>query len=446
MKIILSAYNFYPVHKGGTEVYTKALTLYLHGKNLEVLVIAALDESNTLSGKLITDNDEIKAVYYLYENICVLGVQLKKQATDDIYAGASKVWTENFEQIIVQLGWQYASHLIMNGITTVSGLSLCDALVHLNADIRISIVVHTPFICPKADMIYSGNQKRCEQVLSEHTCASCLIAEKIGIPFSIGRFFNTIFNQTPLHRVISLTAFRLEKLLKKKFRGFRLLDEKTMAWIVFSNDMQQFLSKQPFITPGKISVIRHGIDSTVFYTENNIKQTSPIRFLYVGRFEEIKGVKLLGDAWQQMEERPEVCQLYLAGNWKETTTGRILADNLGNRKDVTFIEALPQDKLAGLYRETHCVIIPSKWIETGPLVFHEAIACGCDIITSDTGGQGELASLYKNKSTVFSSGDKNSLYQAIVRYKPSDKENDCFPITEAEHFERLCHRLAISSD
>ncbi|MBK6390604.1 MAG: glycosyltransferase [Saprospiraceae bacterium] len=210
--------------------------------------------------------------------------------------------------------------------------------------------------------------------------------------------------------------------------------------------MQQFLSLQPFITPGKISVIRHGIDSAVFYTENADKQTSPLRFLYAGRFEEIKGVKLLCDAWQQMEERPDVCQLYLAGNWKETTTGRLIAGNLGNRRDVTFIEALPQDKLAGLYRDTHCLIIPSKWIETGPLVFMRPLHAGCDIITSDTGGQGELAGLHKNKSTVFSSGDKNSLYQAIVGYKPSEKENDCFPITEAEHFERLCHRLAISSD
>ncbi|MBK6390603.1 MAG: hypothetical protein IPF70_08545 [Saprospiraceae bacterium] len=77
MKIILSAYNFYPVHKGGTEVYTKALAVYLQGINLEVLVIVALDESNTIHGKVITDNDEIKAAYYLYENIAVLGVQLK---------------------------------------------------------------------------------------------------------------------------------------------------------------------------------------------------------------------------------------------------------------------------------------------------------------------------------------------------------------------------------
>jgi glycosyltransferase involved in cell wall biosynthesis len=446
VKIILSAYNFYPVHKGGTEVYTKALAVYLQGINLEVLVIAALDESNTIHGKLITDNDEIKAVYYLYENISVLGVQLKKQTTDDIYAGANKVWTENFVQILEQMGWQDATQLIMNGITTVSGLSLCDAMERLNANIKISIVVHTPFICPKADMIFSANKKRCEQILSKRVCASCIITEKTGIPFSISRFFNAIVNQAPLQKLLSSTAFRLEELLEKKFSSFSLLNKRTIAWIVFSNDMQQFLARQLFITPEKITVIRHGIDTNIFFDSGIKREIAPIRFLYAGRFEEVKGVNLLSEAWHSMQDRPDKQHLFLVGNWKETKTGKKVASLLEKRNDVKFMDALGQTALAALYRKTHCVIIPSKWIETGPLVFHEAIACGCDIITSDTGGQGELASQYKNKSTVFSSGNKNSLYQAIVGYKPSEKENDCFPITEAEHFERLCHRLAISSN
>jgi hypothetical protein len=83
------------------------------------------------------------------------------------------------------------------------------------------------------------------------------------------------------------------------------------------------------------------------------------------------------------------------------------------------------------------VIIPSEWVETGPLVFHEAVTCGCDIITSDIGGQKELAELYKGKSYLFKMGDKVSLKNVITGYKRGSAKETYVPMSIEEHYDQI---------
>ena len=67
----------------------------------------------------------------------------------------------------------------------------------------------------------------------------------------------------------------------------------------------------------------------------------------------------------------------------------------------------------------HCTIIPSEWVEIGPLVFHEAISKGSDVIAADIGGCKVLAELYSAKSNLFTAGNIESLQYAIGNFKYS---------------------------
>jgi glycosyltransferase involved in cell wall biosynthesis len=444
MKIILSTYNFYPVHRGGTEVYTRNLAYYIKEKKGEVLIIAAYDPINDEGGNLLLDNEAVKAVRYTYESLTILGLLFKNQLADDVYSIEKRVWQENFVELLQQLKWTDATHLIMNGISTVSGHSLVKALLYLNPAINIGIVVHTPFMCPKADMIYARTHTRCEQVVSGQTCAACLVTASSGIPITMSNLINRGIKKIPLPGTISRKTFvRLDSLINLKFEALRLLNGKVKAWIVFSDDMKQFLSKQIFFTPDKIKTIRHGIDESVFFRTSSRKDSLPVKFLYAGRFEKIKGVQLLCEAWKSVADEPTKRQLLLVGNWKETQVGQKMVKDLKKRKDVVFYESLEQDKLANLYRTIHCLIIPSQWIETGPLVFHEAIACGCDVITSDVGGQAELAGVYTNRSVLFKSGNNKSLHKAIKNYLAANEQYEYSPISLQEHFDKVSQVLEI---
>jgi glycosyltransferase involved in cell wall biosynthesis len=438
MKIVLSAYNFYPTHRGGTEVYTRALAKYFIQQGHQVLIIAAFDKGMETAPDCVLwlANENMMVVQYTYEGLQIAGVELKNQTVDDIYAAINPAWTEGWVQLLNKMGWADTSQLYMNGFTTVSGLSLCSALIQLHPAIRISVIVHTPFICPKADMIYAKTGTRCNVVMTNSTCASCLLAAQTGIPYSLSRAVTYLLNLAFLSKLSAATPARLRNLVQKKFDAFQWLDKKIQAWVVFSEDMKTFMCHQSFISANKVMVLRHGIDKNVF-SEGAQKAGGPVLFLYAGRFEEIKGVKVLAEAWKKIADEPDVRKLYLAGNWNESNTGKVVADLLRNRKDVAFISTLSQTDLAMKYRKVHCVIIPSQWVETGPMVFHEAVACGCDIISSDIGGQGELVNVYKDKAISFHSGDTDSLHQAIINYKPTHKKGGYTAMSTAEHFNKL---------
>jgi glycosyltransferase involved in cell wall biosynthesis len=445
MKIILSAYNFYPTHQGGTEVYTKNFAYFLKAQGYEVLVLAAYDAQNEFAEKQLIDNEVIKVVSYYYQSLQVVGVLLKNQSTDDVYAIDKPIWEVCFKEILDRIGFNNATHLVMNGITTVSGLALVKAMQQLNANCIFSVVVHTPFICPKGDMMYANTNSRCQQSINPSTCAACLLTASSGIPIPFTRLFNGVINCIALPAAVgNKTVVRLVPLLEKKINAFTWLNAAVNNWIVFSDDMNNFLQQQSFFTPSKINTIRHGIDSSIFFDAHLPKKNLPLQFLYAGRFEKIKGIEILYKAWSKLPDDPSKRKLILVGNWKETTTGLTIMNKLIKRKDVIFYEYLAQPALVDLYKQIHCLIIPSKWVETGPLVFHEAIACGCDVITSDVGGQAELATVYKKKSLLFKFGNAYSLQQRIKNYSPAAQQHSYTPTNAAQHFSRLAQIIGIS--
>ena len=443
MNIVLSTYNFYPSHRGGTEVYTKAFAYFLISRGHKVLVIAADDSKKPDPVQVIFNSDEIRAISYSYERIEVIGIYQKRQSPDDIYLNKKEVWTDDFKKILLLTGWNKTDVLILNGFNTVSGISLIEAVLYFNSTAKISVIVHTPFICPKADMIYSRKYKRCDVIMSPEICGACITKEKTNLPFLFSYAFQLFQKYIPVGKLIKITGFRLQELLSKKFNAFAMLNKSVSKWIVFSFEMKNFLSNQSFITSSKIGVIRHGIDKTIFFNNATLKQNERITFLYSGRFEEIKGIKVLCDAWLDLEDLPDIRQLYLAGNWNATELGKIIVDQLSERKDVIIKGSLPQEELVDLYRKTHCVIIPSTGVETGPMVYHEAIACGCDIITSDVGGQLELCMVYKDKSFVFENKNKKSLTKIIKQYTPTTTTSANFPMSFSEHFDYLSKELCL---
>lgn len=444
MKIILSTYAFYPYASGGTEVYTSAMAEYLHNRGHQVLIVAGWSGDANAGEALVWHDDEIKAGLYQYRSLQVLGVQLMRQNAEAVYANEKGAWSSAFKEILAKIGWGDTALLLMNGVSAVSGLSLFKSLEQLNPQVKLSVIVHTPFVCAKADMIFARTGTRCQQIIAPAACAACVTATSTRLPFAFSGLLNRVAN-TGIFSALSKSAFfRQHRLLQTKIAGLQWLNEKANYWIVFSNDMRLFLEKQRFIKAATIKVIRHGIDKSIFYLPAVKPAPTPHSFLYAGRFEAVKGVELLCDAWKKLPEDTTLRQLYLAGNWQQTATGRAIHKELGHRRDVVFMEGLTQGRLADLYRQVHCVVVPSRWVETGPLVIHEAIACGCDIISSNIGGQAELAALYTGKSHVFDLLLQDSLYRLLLNYQPSGMKPAQMPWSASSHFDAVAEAIAIA--
>lgn len=443
MQIILSTFNYYPDHAGGTEVYTKELAAYLRAKGHEVLIIAGSDKDPAIPFTVLEDTAQARVIQYSFDDVPVCGVRLKEQDAENIYSLTKEGWTTLFKRLLQQLQFDGASYLLMNGLSTVSGPSLLDAFLEINPQGKSALFVHTAFVCPKADLINRRTRSRCYDVVTPHLCAACMLSAQTNTPFFVGRLFYSLPGRKLLAGKLSPTAIKLKELLKKRYGAFASMNSKLSSWIVFSSDMQQFISIQEYASPEKIIVIRHGIDTGIFHDGNRPKPASPVTFLYAGRFEEIKGIDLLAAAWKRLPDDPSRRKLMLAGNWKGKTTGEAVAKEIGSRSDVKMIDGMSQQRLAELYRQTHCVVIPTKVVETGPLVFHEAIASGCDVISSDMGGQGELTKLYNRRSVSFKNNDADSLFQAISNYQPGADKEHYEVMSVKEHLDLLASRIGL---
>jgi glycosyltransferase involved in cell wall biosynthesis len=117
-----------------------------------------------------------------------------------------------------------------------------------------------------------------------------------------------------------------------------------------------------------------------------------VKFVFVGRFEPVKGVDVLVDAASRLGDRDDV-HVYLlgGGSLADEMSDRIASCGLQHR--VTIVPQPPTDVVAAYLRACDCVVIPSRQ-ESLPVVFAEAVQVGTPVLVTDTGDLGLLAAGY----------------------------------------------------
>jgi glycosyltransferase involved in cell wall biosynthesis len=115
----------------------------------------------------------------------------------------------------------------------------------------------------------------------------------------------------------------------------------------------------------------------------------PLVVGYVGRFTWIKGVDVLVEAVRRL---PASCavRLVLAGPQPRDAADaeylRSLQERAAGDERIVFREAVLRGELAKFYRSVDVVAVPSRCLETGPLVALEALACGTPVLGTARGG------------------------------------------------------------
>jgi glycosyltransferase involved in cell wall biosynthesis len=135
--------------------------------------------------------------------------------------------------------------------------------------------------------------------------------------------------------------------------------------------------------------------------------------LYAGVLTRVKGVDTLLDALAILKGNGRAVPLGLAGDGPERRRLRLQAEKLGIDQLVTFYGHLDQARLAGLMREAHALVLPSR-SEGLPRVIVEAMACATPVVASNLGGIVELVADGENGWLV-PPGDRCALAKALLR-------------------------------
>ncbi len=102
------------------------------------------------------------------------------------------------------------------------------------------------------------------------------------------------------------------------------------------------------------------------------------RVLFVGRVDADKGIRLLLDAWKDVDAS---AQLTIIGD------GTLRVDIETQKRDrVTCLGAKTPDDVSRQMLQSDVVVVPSLVMENQPTVILEALAAGCRVVASDVGG------------------------------------------------------------
>ncbi len=134
-------------------------------------------------------------------------------------------------------------------------------------------------------------------------------------------------------------------------------------------------------------------------------QKYPHRFLFVGRLEEIKGLKTLISAWDLLTNERNDWELKIIGNGS-------LYDDLKNKKNIILSDFMQPEDLINEIGSAGCFILPSI-LEPWGVVVHEFCAGGLPVILSNKVGSAPSFLISGMNGYMFSEGDHYDLYSKM---------------------------------
>jgi glycosyltransferase involved in cell wall biosynthesis len=202
----------------------------------------------------------------------------------------------------------------------------------------------------------------------------------------------------------------------------RVLRAWTEEYIANSSDVARFVARAHGVPLDRVSVIRNGVDRTVFFPPpHRPAHGSSARLGTVGRLVPEKGVDVLLAAMPAiLARRPAT--LTVVGDGPERRTLETRARAL----PVAFAGELrsPSD-VASFLRGLDVFVMPSRW-EGLPNAVLEALACGVPVVASDVSGMAEAA---EGRALLVPPGKPAALADAVCRTLESPPPPTVIPPT-----------------
>ncbi len=166
------------------------------------------------------------------------------------------------------------------------------------------------------------------------------------------------------------------------------LSDIDMIIALFEQQKQEII-KLLDLPEDQMATISGGFDQQYFFTDTYKPERTTVQILYAGKLNRTKGVPWLLRCLAKLKYIPFHLHLAGGGSGPENNECLKLAEVLGNKCTVHGV--LTHQELGNLMRRSHIFVLPS-FFEGLPLVLLEAMACGCQIVTTDLPGVKELFS------------------------------------------------------
>jgi glycosyltransferase involved in cell wall biosynthesis len=198
----------------------------------------------------------------------------------------------------------------------------------------------------------------------------------------------------------------------------KVVEHATMVTVNSDATADELRRRAP-ASAGKIATLPMGFDERLFHpgAEERASSSQPPQLLYVGRLSAQKGLRVLLDALPRVVARVKDATLLVVGEGPMLAELRAHAAAIGLADRVVFAGGLGRESIARLHRSSAVLVMPSLSGASGAegqgLVAIEAMASGCPVVVTRSGGLGALIGS-DERGLLVTPGDASGLADAVV--------------------------------
>lgn len=372
LRVLQVPFTWYPDPVGGTEVYVAGLCHGLRAQGIDAQVAAPLG-----AGGMAPD-----------DGIPVHRFALEAAPTRaQLWARVDKLATAAFEALLDRLAPQIV-HL--HAHTPAVGTGLVAAA--RRRGMRTLLTYHTPTLsCARGSLLRHGRTP-CDGVLRPALCTQCSLRGQ-GLPAILAAPLSWLPDRLssateqwprPLSTVLGARA-RIVAFQRSCTTMLEAVDR-----VIAVCDWVASLLLRLGLPPARLERSRQGLRDD-FPVLTAAPAPARPRLLLLGRAHAFKGADLVVGALRRLPALALDLHLYLVDQEAGGNAYlRALRRRAGEDARIHFHVNQPSDHVLAQLSGASALLVPSRWLETGPLTVLEAFAAGIPVLATRLGGMAEL--------------------------------------------------------
>ena len=384
MRVVHVPFGYFPDAVGGTEIYVAQLTRDLRAHGVESVVAAPVDASASR--------------HYEHEGVSVhrFGVPAAASVAD-LYGEGDEGAARSLAAILDDVD---ADVLHLHAFTRAASVRAVRAAKQ--AGVGVVFTYHTPTAsCVRGTLLRDGHEP-CDGALVAQRCAACLLESRgvsAGVREALSRGPSALGSSLASvgARGAWVTALRARELTAARHDAFRALLAESDAVVAVCEWVRSLLLRAG-APPDRLTLSRQGTPATATHERTAVPRPTrsvggELRLAYAGRLHATKGVGVVVRALAADRNLRATLDVYGVTQDADAAQYRdALVASARSDKRIRFHEPLTAESVVGTLASYDATVVPSQWLETGPLVVLESFAAGTPVIGSRLGGVAELVS------------------------------------------------------
>ncbi len=377
LRIVHCVGFYFPDSTGGTEVYVRDLVAALSEHGIDGTIIAATDQGYDR---------------YMWHGVDVVRYPIGATAAPAAPAPGERLSAQlsPFQKIVEEVK---PDIFHLHSWTSGAGLG------HLRQVARMGIpsivTMHVPSaLCMRGTMLLYGRQA-CDGRIDSRRCAHCWALYR-GFPEPAARLASLLPKWDVTDSEISRLSSRMAALLSitasaetkaRQLRSMATLSKRIVApsqW-VRSALLANAIPPEKVVVSAQAASDAFGGRSPRMRTRDDGRE---VVIGFLGRLEAYKGADLVVKALAQVPRNLPV-RLRIAGTGTEPAYVRSIEQAAGRDARIEMVGLVEHEQVPAFLETIDVLAVPSRYMETGPIVVQEAQALGIPVMGADLGGIAE---------------------------------------------------------